>query len=443
MSNMPVPEKQWFGHPRGLSTLFFTEMWERFSYYGMRALLMLYMTKSVALGGLGFSTQRAGPIYGWYTSSVYGLAILGGLFADRLFGLYRSVLVGGIIIALGHFSMAYPSEKTFFLGLILIAIGTGLLKPNVSSMVGTLYNKEDKRRDAGFSVFYMGINLGALIAPLICGPLGERVNWHIGFGAAGIGMTAGVIQYIAGKRYLIGAEAPRTDSAAAREEHRTSTGPKTPFTSAEWARIGVIGILFVFSALFWMAFEQAGSSLNLFADRYTDRHVFGWDIPASVLQTLQPLFIVIIAPIFAWIWLRLGRYEPSSPSKFSLGLIFVGLGMMLLVPASRIAQSQNMKVSMWWLVGVYLLHTIGELCLSPVGLSVVTKLAPPRIVGFMMGVWFLSIAVGNKAAGYAASLFDTMPLPKLFGSVGVMTIVAGFILMMLVVPIKRLMHGVK
>jgi len=443
MSNMPVPEKQWFGHPRGLSTLFFTEMWERFSYYGMRALLMLYMTKSVALGGLGFSTQRAGPIYGWYTSSVYGLAILGGLFADRLFGLYRSVLVGGIIIALGHFSMAYPSEKTFFLGLILIAIGTGLLKPNVSSMVGTLYNKEDKRRDAGFSVFYMGINLGALIAPLICGPLGERVNWHIGFGAAGIGMTAGVIQYIAGKRYLIGAEAPRTDSAAAREEHRTSTGPKTPFTSAEWARIGVIGILFVFSALFWMAFEQAGSSLNLFADRYTDRHVFGWDIPASVLQTLQPLFIVIIAPIFAWIWLRLGRHEPSSPSKFSLGLIFVGLGMMLLVPASRIAQSQNMKVSMWWLVGVYLLHTIGELCLSPVGLSVVTKLAPPRIVGFMMGVWFLSIAVGNKAAGYAASLFDTMPLPKLFGSVGVMTIVAGFILMMLVVPIKRLMHGVK
>jgi POT family proton-dependent oligopeptide transporter len=440
---MAVGEKQWFGHPRGLSTLFFTEMWERFSYYGMRALLILYMTKSVSVGGLGFTTQRAGSIYGWYTSSVYGLAILGGLIADRLLGLYRSVLLGGIIIALGHFSMAYPSEKTFFLGLILIAIGTGLLKPNVSSLVGTLYNKEDHRRDAGFSVFYMGINLGALIAPLVCGPIGERVNWHWGFGVAGIGMTAGVIQYIAGRRYLIGADAPKTDAAAAREEHTTSTAPKVPFTSAEWARIAVIGILFLFSSLFWMAFEQAGSSLNLFADRYTDRHMFGWNVPASVLQVLQPLFIVILAPIFAWIWLRLGRHEPSSPAKFSLGLIFVGIGMMLLVPASRIAQGQGVKVSMWWLVGVYLLHTVGELCLSPVGLSVVTKLAPPRIVGFMMGVWFLSISVGNKAAGYAASLFDTMPLPRLFGSVGLMTIVAGLLLLVLVPPIKKLMHGIK
>jgi POT family proton-dependent oligopeptide transporter len=443
MSSMPSGEKQWFGHPRGLSTLFFTEMWERFSYYGMRALLILYMTKPKALGGLGFSTARAGPIYGWYTSSVYGLAIVGGLVADRFLGLYRSVLWGGIIIALGHYSLAYPSEKTFFLGLVLIAIGTGLLKPNVSSMVGTLYNKDDQRRDAGFSIFYMGINLGALIAPLVCGPLGERVNWHIGFGAAGVGMTAGVIQYVLGRRYLIGADAPKTDAAAAREEHKTSTAPKTPFTPTEWARIGVIGILFVFSALFWMAFEQAGSSLNLFADRYTDRHLLGWEMPASVLQTLQPLFIVILAPVFAWIWLRLGRHEPSSPAKFSLGLIFVGLGMMLLVPAARMAQTQRIKVSVLWLVGVYLLHTIGELCLSPVGLSVVTKLAPPRIVGFMMGVWFLSISVGNKAAGYAASLFDTMPLPKLFGSVGIMTIVAGFVLLVLVPPIKRLMHGVK
>jgi POT family proton-dependent oligopeptide transporter len=436
-------EKQWFGHPRGLSTLFFTEMWERFSYYGMRALLILYMTKGAAEGGLGFSTERAGAIYGNYTFSVYGLAIMGGLFADRLFGLYRSVLIGAIIIAAGHFCMAYPSEQTFFAGLVLIAIGTGFLKPNVSSMVGTLYNRGDQRRDAGFSVFYMGINLGALIAPLVCGPLGERVNWHVGFGAAGFFMTLGVIQYVAGKRYLIGADAPKTDAASAREHGKKSDEPPPPpLTPRDWSRIGVIGILFIFSALFWMAFEQAGSSLNLFADRYTDRHIFGWEMPASVMQSLQPLFVVTFAPIFASIWLKLAAREPSSPAKFSFGLIFVGLGMMLLVPASRIAQGEGIKVSMWWLVGVYLLHTFGELCLSPVGLSVVTKLAPPKIVGMMMGVWFLSIAVGNKAAGYAAGLFDKMPLPKLFGSVGIMTMAAGVILMLILKPIRRMMGDI-
>src|SRR5258708_4377886 len=371
------------------------------------------------------------------------MSLLGGLVADRLLGLYRSVLLGGIIIALGHFSMAYPSQQTFFLGLVLIVLGTGLLKPNVSSMVGTLYNRTDHRRDAGFSVFYMGINLGAFIAPLICGPLGQRVNWHWGFGAAGIGMTAGVIQYVLGNRYMVGADAPRTESAIAGEEHASGTRPKEPFTPAEWKRIGVIGILFVFSALFWMAFEQAGSSLNLFADRYTNLHMFGWNAPASTLQALQPLFIIILAPIFGWILLSLGQREPSSPAKFALALVLVGLGMLVLVPAAALAQNQRIRRSPWSLVGVYLLHTVGELCLSPVGLSVVTKLAPPRIVGLMMGVWFLSIAAGNKAAGYAAGLFDTLPLPKLFGSVGIMTIGAGFILLMLLVPIKRLMGDIK
>jgi POT family proton-dependent oligopeptide transporter len=439
----PQTEKQLLGHPRGLWTLFGTEMWERFSYYGMRALLILYMTAAIGKGGLGFSTERAGSIYGNYTFGVYAMSLVGGLLADRFFGLYRSVLIGGIIIALGHYSMAYPSQQTFFLGLFLIVIGTGMLKPNVSSMVGTLYNKKDHRRDAGFSIFYMGINLGAFIAPLITGPLGQRVNWHFGFGAAGVGMTAGVIQYVLGKRYLIGPDAPKTDAAAAREEHRTSTAPPEPLTPGDWKRIAVIGILFVFSALFWMAFEQAGSSLNLFADRYTDLHMFGLDVPASTLQALQPLFVIVFAPLFAFLWLKLGPREPSSPAKFSLGLLLVGLGMLLLVPAAAMAQTQGIKVSPWWLVGVYLLHTWGELCLSPIGLSVVTKLAPPRIVGFMMGVWFFSIAVGNKAAGYAAGLFDKMPLPKLFGSVGVMTIVAGIILLMLLHPIKRLMGDVK
>ena len=437
-----VTEKQWFGHPRGLSNLFFTEMWERFSYYGMRALLILYMVAPPSKGGLGFSTERSGSIYGWYTSSVYAMALLGGLVADQLLGLYRSVLLGGIIIALGHFAMAFPSQNTFFLGLILIVVGTGLLKPNVSSLVGTLYNKSDQRRDAGFSVFYMGINLGAFIAPLICGPLGQKVNWHLGFAAAGVGMTAGVIQYVLGKRYVTGADAPKTDTSASREQKKADAAPPQPFTATDRKRIAVIGILFVFSALFWMAFEQAGSSLNLFADRYTDLHMFGRDVPASTLQSLQPLFVIILAPVFGWLWLRLGRREPSSPAKFSIALLMVGLGMLLLVPAARMAQDLGVKVSPWWLIGVYFLHTVGELCLSPIGLSVVTKLAPPRIVGMMMGVWFFSIAAGNKAAGYAAGLFDTVPLPKLFGSVGIMTIVAGLILLMIVKPIRSLMGDI-
>jgi POT family proton-dependent oligopeptide transporter len=436
-------EKQWFGHPRGLSTLFFTEMWERFSYYGMRALLILYMTAPLAKGGLGFSTQKSGSIYGTYTSSVYAMALLGGLVADQLLGLYRSVLLGGIIIALGHFAMAFPSVNTFFLGLVLIVIGTGLLKPNVSSLVGTLYNRKDQRRDAGFSLFYMGINLGAFIAPLICGPLGQRVNWHIGFAAAGVGMTAGVIQYALGKRYIVGADAPRTDTAVKEKVAGAPAPPKEPFTTTDWKRIAVIGILFVFSALFWMAFEQAGSSLNLFADRYTDLHMFGKEIPSSTLQSLQPLFVILFAPVFAWLWLRLGPKEPSSPMKFAISLLFVGFGMLLLVPAARMAQGTGVRVSPWWLVGVYFLHTVGELCLSPVGLSIVTKLAPPRIVGLMMGVWFFSIALGNKAAGYAAGLFDSMPLPKLFGSVGLMTITAGVVLLLIIKPIRSLMGDIK
>src|SRR6185436_14461245 len=252
-------QKQWLGHPRGLATLFMTEMWERFSYYGMRALLFLYMVGSISQPGLGFGEKRAGTIYGLYTMSVYLMGIPGGFIADRWLGHRRAVFVGGVLIAAGHFSMAFPSIATFYLGLGLIVLGTGLLKPNVSTLVGTLYTREDSRRDAGFSIFYMGINLGAFIAPLICGPLGERVNWHIGFAAAGVGMTAGVIQYVAGKRYLIGADAPRTDASSARE-HQPSAAPKEPFTATDWKRIAVIGILFVFSCLFWMAFEQAGSS---------------------------------------------------------------------------------------------------------------------------------------------------------------------------------------
>jgi len=442
MSNIAVAEKQWFGHPRGLATCFFTEMWERFSYYGMRALLILYMVAPVDKGGLAFSTEKGASIYGWYTMGVYAMSVPGGWVADKLLGLYRSVLLGGIIIAAGHFMMAYPSLPTFYAGLISIVIGTGLLKPNVSGIVGTLYTKEDVRRDAGFSIFYMGINLGAFIAPLICGPLGQRINWHYGFGAAGVGMTLGVIQYVLGKKHIAPGLARHAKDEVDERAAEAAAGRSSSFTPQEWKRISAIGILFIFSMLFWGAFEQAGSSLNLFADRLTRLSFLQWNFPSTLFQSVQPLFVIIFSPIFAWIWLRMGKHEPSSPTKFGFGLFFVGLSFLLLVPGAAIAQQQGIKVSPMWLIGVYFLQTVGELCLSPVGLSMVTKLAPPRIVGLMLGVFFLSISFGNKLGGYCAGFFDRLPLPKLFGAVAGTTLAAAFILFLLVKPIRKLMGGV-
>ncbi|HXM38787.1 MAG TPA: peptide MFS transporter [Gemmatimonadales bacterium] len=434
-------DRGWFGHPRGLSTLFFTEMWERFSYYGLRAILVLYMTAAAAQGGLGFPTEKATSIMGWYGFGVYAAAIPGGWIADRFLGQYRSVFVGGVIIALGHFSLAFPSITTFYLGLWLIVIGTGLLKPNISTMVGALYDKDDERRDAGFSIFYMGINLGAFIAPLVVGTLGQRVDWHIGFGCAGIGMTLGLIQYVAGKQRLL----PALERLG-QEERRAaaSAEPWWRFTPEEWKRVSAIVVFFLFSCIFWAAFEQAASSLNLFADRLTRLNAFGFEFPSSWFQSLNSAFMIFgMAPLLAWLWIRLGPRQPSSPVKFALGLLFTGLGFALLVPASKIAQGQGVLVSPWWLVGVYFLHTIGELCLSPVGLSIVTKLAPPRIVGSMMGLWFLSIAVGNKMAGWVAGYFERMPLPQLFGAVAATTFVAAVLLLLLTRPIKQLMGGVR
>ncbi|MBI4419258.1 MAG: peptide MFS transporter, partial [Gemmatimonadetes bacterium] len=421
-------------------TLFFTEMWERFSYYGMRALLILYMTAPITGGGLGFETSRAASIYGWYTFGVYAAAIPGGWVADRLLGQYRSVFWGGVIIALGHFSLAVPALPFFYLGLVLIVIGTGLLKPNISTMVGSLYDEQDARRDAGFSIFYMGINLGAFIAPLVVGTLGQRVDWHVGFGAAGVGMTLGLIQYVAGKNRLLPA-LQRLGQTPGVARVLTAVVPGS-FTTAEWKRIAAVGVFFVFSTLFWGAFEQAGSSLNLFADRLTRLTLSGREFPSTWFQSLNSLFLIGLAPVFAWLWIRLGKREPSSPTKFTLGLLFVGLGFLLLVPAASAAQQQGVLVSPVWLTGVYLLHTIGELCLSPVGLSLVTKLAPQRIVGLMMGVWFLSIAFGNKLGGWVAGFFDTLPLPMLFGAVAATTIGSAAVLLLLVKPVKKLMGGV-
>jgi len=451
-------DRGWFGHPRGLSTLFFTEMWERFSFYGLRALLVLYMTATAAHGGLGFPTDKATSIVGWYGFGVYAAAIPGGWIADRFLGQYRSVFLGGIIIALGHFSMAVPSVTTFYLGLCLIVAGTGLLKPNISTMVGSLYDQDDERRDAGFSIFYMGINLGAFIAPLVVGTLGQRVDWHVGFGCAGVGMVLGLIQYAAGKPRLMPAlerlsgRPPTSDARPwLRRFLEILLSPRTwwrrlvnLFSPDEWKRIGAIVVFFIFSCIFWAAFEQAASSLNLFADRLTNNHAFGHDFPSTWYQSLNSMFMIFgLAPLLAWLWIRLGPRQPSSPVKFALGLLFAGLGFALLVPASKMAQQQGMLVSPWWLVGVYFLHTIGELCLSPVGLSIVTKLAPARIAGAMMGLWFLSIAVGNKMAGWVAGFFDRLPLPNLFGVVALTTFVAAAILLLLTRPTQRLMGGVR
>src|SRR5262245_2651189 len=307
-------------YPRGLSTLFLTEMWERFSYYGMRALLVLYMTQS-----LGFADTKALSIYGYYTSSAYFLPLLGGWLADRYLGLKRAVLLGGIIIACGHFSLALAPLSFFYGGLILVAAGTGLLKPNVSAMVGELYDEHDPRRDAGFSVFYMGINLGAFVAPLVCGYLGQRISWHYGFAAAGVGMIVGLLQFVfSGDRLAsIGDRQLKTGAtkAAAGEQ----------LTAGEAKRLLVIGILFLFSIVFWMAFEQSGSSLTLFADRLTRNRVFGYDFPSTWFQSVQPICLLLLAPVFAQLWLRLGSRQPGSPNKFSIGLLFVGVGFLPLV----------------------------------------------------------------------------------------------------------------
>ena len=438
-----VREKTFWGHPRGLSTLFFTEMWERFSYYGMRAFLILYMTAPVAAGGLGFADGDAGSIYGTYTGSVWGAAILGGIVADRFLGQYRSVLIGGIIIALGHFTLAFKALPFFYSGLVMIVIGTGLLKPNVSTLVGSLYEREDSRRDAGFSIFYMGINLGALFGPLIAGYLAQKVDWHIGFACAGVGMTFGLIQYVVGRKRLQSAVGRIQESQKKINAAQSVTTGSKGFTATEWKQIGAIFIFFFVAILFWGAYEQAGSTLNLFADRYTRLEVFGFSFPSSWFQSVQPIFVITLAPIFAWMWVRLGKREPSVPAKLAIGVLFMAISFLVLVPAGTFAQSASgVRVSPWWLVLSYGISEFGELCLYPVGLSAVTKLSPTRIVGLMMGVWFLSNAFGNKLAGWMAGFFGTMPLDQLFGGVAAVLLVTAALLFLVVKPIRKLMGGV-
>ena len=481
------------GHPQGLTTLFFTEMWERFSYYGMRALLMLFMVKTAAEGGLGFETKKAAAIYGTYTMSVYLLSILGGFIADNFIGARRAVLVGGIIIATGHFTMAAGSLATFYAGLVLIALGTGLLKPNISTMVGSLYRPTDERRDAGFSIFYMGINIGAFLAPLVTGYLAQSADWklrlsawgldpahswHWGFGAAGVGMTLGLLVYLRQNARLAHVGHPPTPAAngsrpwgklalvalgslalilamKASDEYPALVYGLFALQIAailgfafrphpDSQRLAAILVFFFAAEIFWAIFEQAGSSITLFADRLTRNEILGWSFPSSYWQSVNSIWVIVLAPVFAWLWIKLGAKQPSSPMKFTLGLFFVSLSFILMLPAAHLTATG--KVGPLWLVGLFFLQTIGEMLLSPVGLSTMTKLAPPRLVGLVMGLWFLAAALGNKLAGVLAAEFKSDQADQLatfFWQQALWVAAAAAVLLALVPWVKKLMGNVR
>jgi len=483
-------KRELFGQPRGLFTLFFTEMWERFTYYGMRAILILFMVAAISDGGLAINDRTASAIYGLYIGGTYILALFGGWIADRLIGGQRAVIAGGILIMVGNALLALGQNEVFFIGLFVIVLGVGLLKPNISAIVAQLYPEGGSRRDAGFSIFYMGINIGAFLGSLLVPIAAAHFGWHWGFALPALGMAIGLVQFMLTRRYLgtAGAE-------AASDAKRGSWLPVTLFVIASvvvtaltfvgtieidpvalsiavtWLIIcvaigyfvyllffaGLIGVergrvfaiiaLFVSCAIFWAGFEQAGASLNLFAERYTDRQMFGWEMPAGVLQAVNPLFIILFAPVFAALWINLGRrnMDLSAPGKFALGLILMGVGFFVMFLAARyVVQGEHVLPT--WLILTYLFHTFGELCLSPVGLSSMTKLAPPRFVGQVMGLWFLATALGNNIAGQISGEFDAnniASIPDQFLKIFWWGGIAGIVMLLITPFVKRLMGGVK
>jgi proton-dependent oligopeptide transporter, POT family len=498
-----TPDKSFFGHPRGLSTLFFTEMWERFSYYGMRALLLLFMIAAVEDGGMGMDVKTGGAIYGLYTMFVYLLSLPGGWVADKLLGLRKAIFYGGCIIAAGHFLLAFPYPETFFLGLLLIVIGTGLLKPTASALVGEQYAINDQAgRDAGFSIFYMGINIGAFIAPLITSYLGENINWHYGFAAAGVGMVAGLIQFkLTEKNLGVTGLPPKRDASNPSQMHQernvrlgvgvvlvllavfvtllmTKTITINPITFAqsigmamlvcaviyfvyvflaekldlsEKKKVLAIFIIFIATTVFYMGYEGQGSSLNLFAEKYTDMFLGTFEMPAGWMQSFPAIFVVIFVPVFAWLWISLAKrnVNVSTPVKMALGLIFMGLGYVVMIGASMIVIGGE-KPLPTWLILTYMLHTFGEICLYPIGLSAVTRLSPKRLVGQMMGVFFMALALGNLAAGLFAGEFDDGAITAnpnllidLFGLVAKITLIGGVVVLIISKPLLKLMQEKK
>jgi proton-dependent oligopeptide transporter, POT family len=489
-------DKSFFGHPKGLATLFFTEMWERFSYYGMRALLLLFMIASVEQGGMGLDVKTGGAIYGLYTMFVYLLSLPGGWIADKLLGLRKAIFYGGCIIALGHFCLAFPYQETFFLGLLLIVIGTGLLKPTASALVGAQYAMDDQAgRDAGFSIFYMGINIGAFIAPLITSYLGETINWHYGFAVAGIGMVIGLVQFKLTEKNLGTTGLPPGNGPEDPVQRKVKRGLMVagallvtfvilmmtrtivinPVTFAqsigmallicaaiyfiyvfatqkldpsENKKIWAIIVIFIATTVFYTGYEGQGSSLNIFADRYTDMFIGTFEMPAGWLQSFPAIFVVIFVPMFAalWIWTAKKKVAISTPVKMSLGLVFMGLGYLVMIGASQIVIGGN-KPLPTWLIITYMLHTFGEICLYPIGLSAVTRLSPQRLVGQMMGVFFMALALGNLAAGLFAGEFDDAAISSnpnvlvdLFGLVAMITLIGGVIVFFIRKPLLKLMQ---
>ena len=488
----PPPPTTETKHPKGLYILFGAEAWERFSYYGMRALLVLYLTSQ-----LHYRDEDALELYGISTSLVYLTPILGGFLSDRILGQRKAVIIGGTVMALGHLAMAF--EPLLHVALGLLIVGNGFFKPNISTIVGGLYHENDPRRDGGFTIFYMGINLGAFFAPIVCGPLGEQVSWHLGFAAAGVGMMCGLAVFIAGQKLLgpVGWP-PKTDRKAfiARDwidislwtagsvlfvlgaiQLFTALGPywtplpwfakipivlvlgalffagpiltqpkdpsQAPLSREDIHCIVVIAILTFFNIFFWMGFEQAGGTMTLFAERQTDRHLFGWEIPASMFQSINPLGIVVMAPIFSRLWIKLdqpgSKLATSTPTKMALGMIILGVGFILMFFAQKLAEAEG-SVGPLWLAAVYFIHTIGELCLSPIGLSMVTKLAPARLGSLMMGLWFVQSAIANYLAGTLEHMVEQFHLP-VYGVLIATSIGAGLVLLLVRPFLNSWMHG--
>ncbi len=450
-----IPPAQRLRQPIGLVLLFLSEMWERFSYYGMRALLILYL---VDQGGIfHWDQSSASQLYGWYTGLVWFTPILGGYLADRYLGTHKSLVIGAIIISLGHFALAFESRPWFFLGLILIVLGTGFFKSNVSTMVGQLYGEDDPRRDPGYTFFYMGINLGAFVGPLICGYLAAdpRYGWSYAFAAAGVGMVLGLIVYLAFRRRFLGDIGLEP---AGKKRVGNTIAARQPLTREERDRVLAIIIVVFFATFFWLASEQAGSSLNLFALERTNRSVGGMlggllpngEVPTAWFQSASPFFVITLSPLFAILWTRLGDRQPSTPTKMASGLLFLSVGYAIITLGAHLSDA-GQPVSPLYLIGCYFFITCGEICLYPVGLSFVSKVAPAKFASALMGIFFLSLFAASLLGGYVAGTVRAVERGEVYHALGgradffllfvVSSIAAGVLLLLMVPMIRRLMHG--
>jgi len=479
-------------HPKGLKVLFYTELWERMSYYGMRGLLVLFMTASIADGGLNYSNISASAIYGIYASSVYLLALPGGWIGDRILGQQKAIFYGGIIITLGHFILAINFTSAFFFGLTFVILGTGLLKPNISALVGELYEKKEELKQSGFTLFYMAINIGSVLGFFICGYLGEKIGWHYGFSAAGFGMALGIIRY----KYslpILGNVGLKPNLQITHSERRRDirliilslviicsilllgtlqiiqfnpvplANILTLFISSiailyffyifvfgsldtkEKKNITMIIVLFISSAFFWAGFDQAGSSFSIFAKEYTDRFIFSWEYPSTWIQILNPVLVVVLSPFLAALWISLGKkmLDPSLPFKFGIGLILMAIGFMFVAMGANVALS-NGSAGVKWLLLTYLFHTLGELTISPIGLAAISDLSPKKYVGQMMGIWFLASSLGAIIAGLLsgqATNEGLASMPILFNKIAFSASIFGFILIIISRPLNKLLLG--